>query len=224
MVEENKLKLKETWLNMKDWLLHKYPCRGAPRSSPTLQTSRKDSPICIYCLGPTLEGQKNDHWAPGSLAGRKWQTRTAIFESLGENMARPASCMSENVDFRPRWASVKPLGENVDPNTWIWLFNHVFTRVLRDSSFFTNRNTLGAWERLLEAIRGVGKLSLLLFESPSSSMEVLPLLGWRGWWAMKLKVEMQMGGAIEPWAVFKNLGRGIVSTLWFQFLPYSSIL
>jgi len=38
---------------------------------------------------------------------------------------------------------------------------------------------LGAWERLLEAIRGVGKLSLLLLGSPSS-MEVLPLLGWRG--------------------------------------------
>jgi len=39
---------------------------------------------------------------------------------------------------------------------------------------------LGAWERLLEAIRGVGKLSLLLLGSPSSFMEVLPLLGWRG--------------------------------------------
>jgi len=39
---------------------------------------------------------------------------------------------------------------------------------------------LGAWERLLEAIRGVGKLSLLLLESPSSSMEVLHLLDWRG--------------------------------------------
>jgi len=30
---------------------------------------------------------------------------------------------------------------------------------------------LGAWERLLEAIRGVEKLSLLLLEFPSSSME-----------------------------------------------------
>jgi len=30
-------------------------------------------------------------------------------------MARPASYMSENDDFRPRWASVKPLGENIDP-------------------------------------------------------------------------------------------------------------
>jgi len=39
---------------------------------------------------------------------------------------------------------------------------------------------LGAWERLLEAIRGVGKLSLLLLGFLSSSMEVLPLLGWRG--------------------------------------------
>jgi len=27
---------------------------------------------------------------------------------------------------------------------------------------------------------GVGKLSLLLLRFPSSSMEVLPLLGWRG--------------------------------------------
>jgi len=94
-------------------------------------------------------------------------------------MARPASYMSENVDFRLRWTSVKPLGENIDPNTRIWLFNHVSTKVLGDSSFFTNRNTLSALERLLEAIRGVGKLSLLLLESPSSSMEVLPLLDWR---------------------------------------------
>jgi len=38
---------------------------------------------------------------------------------------------------------------------------------------------LGAWERLLEVVRVVGKLSLLLLRSPSSSMEVLPLLGWR---------------------------------------------
>jgi len=95
-------------------------------------------------------------------------------------MARPASYMSGNVDYRPRWARMKPLGENIDPNTRIWLFNHVSTRVLGDSSFCTKRNTLGAWERLLEAIRGVGKLSLLLLGSPSSSMEVLPLLGWRG--------------------------------------------
>jgi len=33
---------------------------------------------------------------------------------------------------------------------------------LGDSSVFTNINILGAWEKLLEAIRGVGKLSLLL--------------------------------------------------------------
>ena len=88
--------------------------------------------------------------------------------------------MSENVDFRPRWASVKSLDENIDPNMQIWLFNHVSTIVLWDSSFFTNRNTLGVWERLLEAIRGVGKLSLLVLGFSSSSMEVLPLLGWRG--------------------------------------------
>jgi len=108
--------------------------------------------------------------------------------------------MSGNVDFRPRWARMKPLGKIIDPNTRIWLFNHVSTRVLEDSSFFTNRNTLGAWERLLEAIRGVGKLSLLLLESPSSSMEVLPLLGWRGWWATKLEAKMRMGGTIRAWS------------------------
>jgi len=44
---------------------------------------------------------------------------------------------------------------------------------------FKNRNTLGAWERLLEAIKGVGKLSFLLIGFPFSSMEVLPHLGWR---------------------------------------------
>ena len=88
--------------------------------------------------------------------------------------------------FYASLASVKPLGKNIDPNTRIWLFNHVSTRVLGDSSFFTNRNTLGVWERLLEAIRGVGKLSLLLLGSPSSSMEVLPLLGLRGWWTTNL--------------------------------------
>ena len=95
-------------------------------------------------------------------------------------MARPASYMSENIVFRLCWARMKPLGENIDLNTRIWLFNHVSTRVLGDSSFFTKRNILGAWERLLEAIKGVRKLSLLLLGFPSSSMEVLPLLGWRG--------------------------------------------
>jgi len=42
-------------------------------------------------------------------------------------MARPASYMSENVDFRPRWVRMKPLGKNIDPN--------ISTRVLGDSSF-----------------------------------------------------------------------------------------
>jgi len=51
---------------------------------------------------------------------------------------------------------------------------------LEDSSFCTKRNTFGAWERLLETIMVVGKLYLLLLGSPSSSMEVLALLGWRG--------------------------------------------
>jgi len=89
-------------------------------------------------------------------------------------MACPASYMSGNVDFRPHWARMKPLGENIDPNTRIWLFNHVSTRVLGDCSFCTKKNTLGAWERLLEAIGGVGQLSLLLLRFPSSSMEVTP--------------------------------------------------
>jgi len=140
-------------------------------------------------------------------------------------MARPASYMSENVDFRPRWASVKPLGENIDPNTQIWLFNHVSTRVLGDSSFFTNRNTLRAWERLLEAIRGVGKLSLLLLGFPSSSMEVLPLLGWRGWWATKLEAEKRMGGVIgawrsiqEPWERDCFYFMVLISFLFFNFV------
>jgi len=95
-------------------------------------------------------------------------------------MACPASYMYESVDFRPRWARTKPLGENIDPNTCIWLLNHVSTRVLGDSSFFTNRNTLGARERILEAARGVGKLSLLLPGFLFSSMKVLPLLSLRG--------------------------------------------
>jgi len=89
-------------------------------------------------------GARVTRWASWWLAGRKWHTRTAVFESLSENMARPASYMSENVDFRPRWARMKPLGENIDPNTRIWLFNNVSTRVLGDSSFCTKRNTLGA--------------------------------------------------------------------------------
>jgi len=42
------------------------------------------------------------------------------------------------------------------------------------------RNTFGASESLLEVSKGVRKLSLLLLGPPSSSMEVLPLLGWKG--------------------------------------------
>jgi len=75
---------------------------------------------------------------------------------------------------------MKLLGENVDPDTRICLFNHVSKRVLGHASFCTNRNTLSAWERLLDAVRGVRKLSLLLLGSPSLPMEFLPLLGWRG--------------------------------------------
>jgi len=95
-------------------------------------------------------------------------------------MTRPASYKSEGVDFRPHWERMKLLGENVDPHKRIWLFNHVSMRVLGGFLIFMNRNILGAWERLLEAIRGVVKLSILLLGFPSSSMKVLPLLGWRG--------------------------------------------
>jgi len=72
------------------------------------------------------------------------------------------------------------LGKNIYPDTQIWLFNHVSTRVWGLSSFCMNKNIMGAWERLLEAVMGVGKLSILFLRSLSSSMEVLPLLGWRG--------------------------------------------
>jgi len=133
-----------------------------------------------------LEGQKATIGRQGHSLGdlvARWAKMTPELQYLScwaQNMARPASYMSENVNFRPRWTRMKSLGENIDPNMRIWLFNHVSTRVLGDSSFCTKRNTLGAWERLLESIRGVGKLSLLLLGFPSSSMEVLPLLGWRG--------------------------------------------
>jgi len=170
-------------------------------------------------------GARVTRWASWRLAGRKWQTRTAVFESLDENVARPARHMSGNVDFRPRWARMKPLGEIIDPNTRIWLFNHVSTRVLGIPHFFTKRNTLGAWERLLEAIRSVGKLSLLFPGFPSSSMEVSPLLGWRGWWATKLKAEMRMGDAIEPWSSIQEPWEMdcfyfmvLISSLFFNFV------
>ena len=173
----------------------------------------------MYILPWTTLGRqkKKDHWTPGSLAGQVGgslgeMTDQNLFESLDEHMARPTSYMFENVDFRPCW-------------TRIWLFNHVSTRVLGDSSFFTNINTLGAWERLLEAIRGVGKLSLLFLGSPFSSMEVLPLLGLRGWWATKLEEEMRMGGANgawssiqEPWEMDCFYFMVPISSLFFNFV------
>jgi len=83
------------------------------------------------------------------------------------------SYKSESINFRPQWARITIL---------ILEYGYLlkFLRVLGYSSFFTNRNTLGAWKRLLEAARGVGKLSFLLLGSPFSSMEFLSLLGWRG--------------------------------------------
>jgi len=133
--------------------------------------------------------------------------------------------MSENVDFRPRWASVKPLGENIDPNTRIWLFNHVSIRVLGDSSFFLRIET--PWVLGRDSWRLLGVLG----NSPFSFLSLL-LHPWRFYpfwvgeddglqnWRRRCEWEAQL----EHEAVFKNLGRGIVSTLWFQFLPYSSIL
>jgi len=35
---------------------------------------------------------------------------------------------------------------------------------------------------------------------------------------------MPMGSAIGAWSSCQELGRGIASTLWFKWLPYSSIL
>jgi len=136
-------------------------------------------------------------------------------------MTRPTSYLYESVNFRPRWTRMKPLGENIDSNTRIWLFNHVSTKVLGDSSFFTNRNTSDAWERLLEAAKGVGKLSFLLLESSFSSIEVLPLLGWRGWWATKLEAEMRMGGAIGAWS---NIQESWERDCFYFMVPISSIL
>jgi len=50
-------------------------------------------------------------------------------------MVCPATYKSKTINFRPCWMRIKSLGKNIDPNTWIWLFNHVFTRVLGNSSF-----------------------------------------------------------------------------------------
>jgi len=61
----------------------------------------------------------------------------------------------------------------------IWLFNQVSARVLGHSSFCTNRNTLGALERLLKDARVLGSSSFFLIVFPASSIEVLSLLGWR---------------------------------------------
>jgi len=64
-------------------------------------------------------------------------------------------------------------------------------RVLGHFSFCMNRNTFDVWKKLLEAARDIGKLSILLLGSPSSSMKVLSLLGWRGWWAMEADMRMR---------------------------------
>ena len=153
-------------------------------------------------------------WASWWLAARKWQIITALFESLGENMARPASYMSENVDFRLCWAR---LSTPIREYSYLIMFLREYYEI---SHFFTNRNTLGAWERLLEAIRGVGKLSLLLLGFASSSMEVLPLLGWRGWWTIKLEAKMRIGGAIRVWS---NIQEPWERDCFYYMVPISSL-
>jgi len=83
---------------------------------------------------------------------------------------------------------------------------------------------LGASKRFLEAIRGVGKPSILDLGCPSSYMRFCPF--WvgednelRNWWQ-----RCELVAQLEHEAVVKNLERGITSTLWFKFLPYSSTL
>ena len=55
-MEENKLELKEAWLDKKNWFLDKYSCRGT-RIAPCIANMEKGLTY-IYCLGPPLEGQK----------------------------------------------------------------------------------------------------------------------------------------------------------------------
>jgi len=209
---------------MKDLLLHKYPCRGAPRSSPALQTSRKDSPICIYCLGPTLEGQK-------MTIGRQGH-------SLDEN-DRP------ELQYLSRWAKMW-LAQWVAclRTSILGLVGRVWSRWARIS---TPIREYGYLIMLLREYKGIPHFSRI--ETPwvlgRDSWRLLGVLGnslfsflgfllhpWRFYpfwvgeddglrnWRQRCEWEAQLNHG----AIFKNLGRGIVSTLWFQFLPYSSIL
>jgi len=222
---ENQVRTQGSMIGQERLIFRQISTSGGTEITPSTANMQKGLTYRYILPWTTPERPKNHHWVSGWLAGQKWQYITAVFESLGENMTRPTGYKSESVNLRPRCVRMKPLGEIVDPHTRIWLFNYVSTRVLGDSSFCMNRNTLGAWEMLLKATRGVGKLSLLLLlRSPSSSMEILPLLGWWGWWATKLEAEMRMKGPIgtrsscqEPWKRYCLYFMVIISSLFFNF-------
>jgi len=105
--------------------------------------------ILPWSLGPPPKGQKT---TIGHQAN-----------SLDENMTRPTSYKSESVDFRSRWARMKPLGENVDSYTRICLFNHVSTRILGLPPF-----------SLIETSWVLGKVSWRLL----GVLETLPSPSW----------------------------------------------
>jgi len=135
-------------------------------------------------------------------------------------MTRPASYKLKSINFRTRWTRMKSLGENINPNMRNWLFNHVSTRVL--SSRIETPWVLG---------RGSWRL-LGVLENSSFSFLGLLLHPWRFYlfwvreddglqsWRQRCQWEAQL----DHEAIVKNLGRRIASTLWFQFLLYSSIL
>jgi len=69
----------------------------------------------MYILPWTNLGRpKNDHWAPGSLVGRKWQTKTAVFESLGEPYFRPAT---QILQF---WSVIFAQRATSSSSEWLW--------------------------------------------------------------------------------------------------------
>jgi len=133
-------------------------------------------------------------------------------------MACPASYMSENVDFRPRWARI---------STPIRKYGYLimFLREYYGIPHFAQRET--SWV----LVRGSWSLLGVLGNSPFSFLGFL-LHPWRFYpfWVREddglqnCRRRCEWEAQLEHGAVFKNLGRGIVSTLWFQFLPYSSIL
>ena len=96
--EENKLKLKKTWLDKKYYFLDKYSRMDTRIAHNTAKMEKRLA--CGYVLPWTTPKQpKNHRWAPGWLARRKWQPKSTVLESLGENMACPVSYKSENNNF-----------------------------------------------------------------------------------------------------------------------------